>query len=402
MADTPNKETTPAEPKPKKERPPRQAMPEQEPEDRARNFYEVPYGYTPELAMLEAGRCLTCKKPKCVDGCPVHVDIPGFIALIQEGKFIEAAHHLKEQNALPAICGRVCPQEEQCEQKCILGLKGEPVAVGRLERFVADYERQSGAVATPELPPKTGKKVAIIGAGLVLTPIAALAGGSGAAAAVRLAGAGAALIAAALAVSLAHLGRPLRAARAAANLRQSRLSAEVLFALATLAAALISFAWPALLPGASMVAGLLAGELLVSLGLVYALPNQPAWRGPAAASPMTMALPLAVLALAARGGEPFGAWRPVVAVLLAADLGLFAWRALRLFSIPSWCEPAYSRRFRHRAVLLALRFTLVTLMPLFFALVARPLAATVALAFGILADFRTELFPGSRRLIELA
>ncbi|OQB40652.1 MAG: Glutamate synthase (NADPH) small chain [Candidatus Hydrogenedentes bacterium ADurb.Bin179] len=165
MADTPNKETTPAEPKPKKERPPRQAMPEQEPEDRARNFYEVPYGYTPELAMLEAGRCLTCKKPKCVDGCPVHVDIPGFIALIQEGKFIEAAHHLKEQNALPAICGRVCPQEEQCEQKCILGLKGEPVAVGRLERFVADYERQSGAVATPELPPKTGKKVAIIGAG---------------------------------------------------------------------------------------------------------------------------------------------------------------------------------------------------------------------------------------------
>ncbi|MBP7569528.1 MAG: dimethyl sulfoxide reductase anchor subunit [Acidobacteria bacterium] len=228
--------------------------------------------------------------------------------------------------------------------------------------------------------------MAIIGAGLVLTPIAALAGGSGAAAAVRLAGAGAALIAAALAVSLAHLGRPLRAARAAANLRQSRLSAEVLFALATLAAALISFAWPALLPGASMVAGLLAGELLVSLGLVYALPNQPAWRGPAAASPMTMALPLAVLALAARGGEPFGPWRPVVAVLLAADLGLFAWRALRLFSIPSWCEPAYSRRFRHRAVLLALRFTLVTLMPLFFALVARPLAATVALAFGILAD----------------
>ena len=135
------------------------------PEDRARNFYEVPYGYTPELALLEASRCLNCKKPKCVKGCPVHVDIPGFISLIQEGKFIQAAHHLKEQNALPAICGRVCPQEEQCESKCILGVKGEPVAVGRLERFVADYERESGNVAIPDLPPKTGKKVAIIGAG---------------------------------------------------------------------------------------------------------------------------------------------------------------------------------------------------------------------------------------------
>lgn len=165
MADNTNTDNTAAEPKPKKERPPRQAMPEQAPEDRARNFQEVPYGYTPELALLEASRCLTCKKPKCVDGCPVHVDIPGFIALIQEGKFIEAAHHLKEQNALPAICGRVCPQEEQCESKCILGIKGEPVAVGRLERFVADYERASGAVATPELPPKSGKRVAIIGAG---------------------------------------------------------------------------------------------------------------------------------------------------------------------------------------------------------------------------------------------
>lgn len=165
MPDNSNTDNTAAEPKPKKERPPRQAMPEQAPEDRARNFQEVPYGYTPELAMLEASRCLTCKKPKCVDGCPVHVDIPGFIALIQEGKFIEAAHHLKEQNALPAICGRVCPQEEQCESKCILGIKGEPVAVGRLERFVADYERASGAVATPKLPTKSGKKVAIIGAG---------------------------------------------------------------------------------------------------------------------------------------------------------------------------------------------------------------------------------------------
>lgn len=150
---------------PKKERPPRQAMPEQHPEDRAKNFYEVPYGYTPELAMLEASRCITCKKPKCVEGCPVNVDIPGFIALVQQGKFIEAAQYIKEQNALPAICGRVCPQEEQCEAKCVLGIKGDPVAVGRLERFVADFERQSGSVEIPQLPPKTGKKVAIIGAG---------------------------------------------------------------------------------------------------------------------------------------------------------------------------------------------------------------------------------------------
>lgn len=151
--------------KPKKVRPPRQPMPEQAPEDRARNFQEVPYGYTPEMAMLEASRCLDCKKPLCVDGCPVHVDIPGFIRLIQQGKFVESARHLKEQNALPAICGRVCPQEEQCEKKCIIGIKNEPVAVGRLERFVADYERNTGAVAIPELPPATGKRVAIIGAG---------------------------------------------------------------------------------------------------------------------------------------------------------------------------------------------------------------------------------------------
>lgn len=165
MADIQNTENAAPETKPKKERPPRQAMPEQAPEDRARNFQEVPFGYTPELAMIEASRCITCKKPKCVEGCPVNVDIPGFIALIQQGKFIEAAQHLKEQNALPAICGRVCPQEEQCESKCILGIKGDPVAVGRLERFVADYERNSGAVATPEIPAKTGKRVAIIGAG---------------------------------------------------------------------------------------------------------------------------------------------------------------------------------------------------------------------------------------------
>jgi glutamate synthase (NADPH) small chain len=144
---------------------PRHPMPEQEPEDRARNFDEVPYGYTEETAIAEALRCMKCKKPKCVEGCPVGIDIPGFIGLVQEGRFLEAARHVKEQNALPAICGRVCPQEEQCEKLCILGVKGEPVAIGRLERFVADYERNSGKIELPELPPKTGKRVACIGAG---------------------------------------------------------------------------------------------------------------------------------------------------------------------------------------------------------------------------------------------
>lgn len=153
-------------PKPKgKVKVPRQAMPEQAPEDRARNFKEVPYGYTEELAVLEASRCLNCKNPKCVTGCPVHVDIPGFVSLVKERRFIEAAQKIKEQNALPAVCGRVCPQEEQCESKCILAIKGEAVAIGRLERFVADYERNSGEVHLPELPPKTGKRVACIGAG---------------------------------------------------------------------------------------------------------------------------------------------------------------------------------------------------------------------------------------------
>jgi glutamate synthase (NADPH/NADH) small chain len=148
-----------------KEKIPRQPMPEQAPEDRARNFEEVPYGYSEETAVLEASRCLNCKKPRCVAGCPVNVDIPGFIALVQEGKFIEAAWKLKEQNALPAVCGRVCPQEEQCEKLCVLGVKGEPVAIGRLERFVADYERNSGNIKVPEMAPTTGKKVAVIGAG---------------------------------------------------------------------------------------------------------------------------------------------------------------------------------------------------------------------------------------------
>jgi glutamate synthase (NADPH/NADH) small chain len=149
----------------KKDKIPRQSMPEHAPEDRVRNFNEVPYGYTEETAMLEASRCLTCKQPRCVSGCPVNIDIPGFISLIQEGKFIEAALKIKEQNALPAVCGRVCPQEEQCEKLCVLGVKGESVAIGRLERFVADYERESGNIKVPEIAAKTGKRVACIGSG---------------------------------------------------------------------------------------------------------------------------------------------------------------------------------------------------------------------------------------------
>lgn len=149
----------------KSERAPRQPMPEQDPLRRGCNFEEVALGYTPEAAMAEASRCLGCKKPRCVEGCPVNVDIPAFITLIKEGKYVEAARKIKETNALPAICGRVCPQETQCEEKCVLGLKGEPVAVGRLERFVADYERQRGAVQVPEPVPPTGKKVAIVGSG---------------------------------------------------------------------------------------------------------------------------------------------------------------------------------------------------------------------------------------------
>ncbi len=143
---------------------PRQKMPERPAEERIKDFLEVPLGYTEEQAVLEAERCLQCKKPKCVEGCPVNVDIPGFIALIKERKFMEAARKIKETNSLPAICGRVCPQETQCEEKCVLGKKSEPVAIGKLERFVADYERKMG-VETPPLPPKKGKKVAIVGSG---------------------------------------------------------------------------------------------------------------------------------------------------------------------------------------------------------------------------------------------
>jgi glutamate synthase (NADPH/NADH) small chain len=149
----------------KREKIPRQEMQEQKAEDRVRNFNEVPFGYSPEQARLEAGRCLQCKKPKCIDGCPVEIDIPAFIQLIYDGDFIGAARKLKEKNSLPAICGRVCPQEDQCEKVCILGKKDEPVAIGRLERFVADWERAQGEVEIPLRDPSTGKRVAVVGSG---------------------------------------------------------------------------------------------------------------------------------------------------------------------------------------------------------------------------------------------
>ncbi len=143
----------------------RQKMPEQEPKIRAKNFKEVPFGYTPELAQMESNRCLQCKKPKCIEGCPVEIDIPAFVKLISEGDYTGAARKLKERNSLPAVCGRVCPQEDQCEKLCIVGKKDEPVAVGRMERFAADWEREKGGVFIPEKAPSTGKKVAVVGSG---------------------------------------------------------------------------------------------------------------------------------------------------------------------------------------------------------------------------------------------
>jgi glutamate synthase (NADPH/NADH) small chain len=142
----------------------REVMRTQEPNVRIHNFDEVALGYTEEQAVAEAERCLNCKKKPCSSGCPVGVDIPGFIELIKERDFLGAAKKVKESNNLPAICGRVCPQEAQCEKYCALGKKGESVAIGRLERFVADRERECG-VETPPLPEPQGKKVAVVGSG---------------------------------------------------------------------------------------------------------------------------------------------------------------------------------------------------------------------------------------------
>ncbi|MBC7261018.1 MAG: NADPH-dependent glutamate synthase [Chloroflexi bacterium] len=143
---------------------PRNEMPRQDPKVRARNFNEVALGYSHELAIAEANRCLQCKKPTCIEGCPVQVRIPEFILALREGDMWGAVTALKDKNNLPAICGRVCPQETQCEASCVLGKKFEPVAIGRLERYVADWEIAQG-VRTPTVAPPNGKSVAVIGSG---------------------------------------------------------------------------------------------------------------------------------------------------------------------------------------------------------------------------------------------
>jgi len=151
--------------KPKQIIPKKTPMPEQPPAERIKNYNEVPYGYTPEQAIAEAKRCLECARPLCVEGCPVNINIPAFLKLVAEGDFRGAINIIKETNALPAVSGRVCPQEEQCEGKCALSKRFESVAVGRLERFAADWEASQGTPPIPDLPPPTGKKVAVVGSG---------------------------------------------------------------------------------------------------------------------------------------------------------------------------------------------------------------------------------------------
>src|SRR5512145_1888535 len=140
-------------------------MQEQPASERVHNYQEVPYGYTPEQAIEEAIRCLHCAKPTCMDGCPVNINIPGFLAQVADGDFQGAVETIKKTNALPAITGRVCPQEVQCEGVCVLHKKYEPVAIGRLERFVADWEAQQGKIKIPQAPQPSGKKVAVVGSG---------------------------------------------------------------------------------------------------------------------------------------------------------------------------------------------------------------------------------------------
>ena len=154
-----------AEPKPKPKLNKKAVeMAKQEPKIRAKNFNEVALGYTEEQALEEASRCLQCVKPQCISGCPVEVPIPAFVKLLKEKKYDEAIALIKSKNALPAVCGRVCPQEVQCQSKCIVGKIGEPLSIGRLERFLADWERDNGSKLPPKAAP-TGKKVAIVGAG---------------------------------------------------------------------------------------------------------------------------------------------------------------------------------------------------------------------------------------------
>ncbi|HBC45532.1 MAG TPA: glutamate synthase (NADPH), homotetrameric [candidate division Zixibacteria bacterium] len=143
----------------------RREMPKQLPQVRSHNFYEVALGYPPETAIEEAQRCLQCKKAGCVEKCPVEINIPGFVRCIAEGDFAKGIKILKEKNCLPAVCGRVCPQEEQCESACIMLKKGGQSAIGRLERFLADWEAAQGKLELPEIPKPTGKKVAVVGGG---------------------------------------------------------------------------------------------------------------------------------------------------------------------------------------------------------------------------------------------
>jgi glutamate synthase (NADPH/NADH) small chain len=143
----------------------RQSMPEQDATERSRNFSEVNFGFTEQLAMLEAQRCIQCKEARCMAGCPVMVNIPRFIRSVAEGNFAAAAESLLGDNALPAVTGRVCPQETQCEIECVRGVKGAPVAIGHLERFVADWARQQGPTADVAPRPASGRKVAVVGAG---------------------------------------------------------------------------------------------------------------------------------------------------------------------------------------------------------------------------------------------
>jgi glutamate synthase (NADPH/NADH) small chain len=140
-------------------------MPKLSVEERVRCFKEVALGYSEEQAVAEAERCLQCKVPRCVEGCPVGIDIPRFIRHIRERNYEEAIRVIREKNSLPAICGRVCPQEDQCMGRCVLGLKGEPINIGALERFAADEERRRGLRAKPEIAPPTGKRVAVVGSG---------------------------------------------------------------------------------------------------------------------------------------------------------------------------------------------------------------------------------------------
>ena len=137
---------------------------EQEPKVRATNFEEVCLGYNQEEAMEEASRCINCKNAQCIKGCPVAIDIPGFIEKVKAGEIEEAYQIISQSSALPAVCGRVCPQESQCEGKCIRGIKGEPVSIGKLERFVADWAGENG-IKPQGTQEKNGKKVAVIGSG---------------------------------------------------------------------------------------------------------------------------------------------------------------------------------------------------------------------------------------------